>query len=207
MLLCLDVCCDYPLQLIHCIVWAKELALAKLFGDKSQVSDLDVRPSSNEDSTISNDPNESRFFEVRNGESSKAFAARVFDRIFGDNIETALQNEDTWKARRRPHPLYLDKILCQEDLAVQENGANTTEETTVSAMTSLGLKNPQEIWSVRDNARVFLECVQLFLEKRSTVNSAGYCIWNDCTHGLYSSFNPCFNLQALKIVDGLLFSV
>ena len=156
-------------QLIHCIVWAKELALAKLFGDKSQVSDLDVRPSSNEDSTVSNDPDEAQFFNVRTEESSKAYARRVFDRIFGTNIETALQNEDTWKSRRRPDPLFVDKVLTKENPQV-ENGVSGSTERAISAMTTLGLKNPQEIWSVEDNARVFLETIQLFLEKRSKVS-------------------------------------
>lgn len=158
------------LQLIHCIVWAKELALAKLFGDKSQVSDLDVRPSTNEDNAVSNDPDEAQFFEIRSGESSKAYGERVFDRIFGQNIVTALQNEDTWKSRRRPEPLFLEKVLT-EDVVATTNGTCSSERT-VSATASLGLKNPQEVWSVKDNARVFLESVQLFLEKRSQVHSS-----------------------------------
>lgn len=155
------------MQLIHCIVWAKELALAKLFGDKGQVSDLDVRPTSNEDAAVSNDPDEAQFFEVRSGESSKAYAERVFDRIFGQNIVTALQNEDTWKARRRPDPLFLEKVLTEDDV-VTTNGM-CSSEGTISASASLGLKNPQETWSVKDNARVFLESVQLFLDERSKV--------------------------------------
>lgn len=154
-----------PSKLIHCIVWAKELALAKLFGDKSQVSDLDVRPSTNEDTAVSNDPDEASFFEVKSTESSKAYAERVFDRIFGQNIVTALQNEDTWKSRRRPDPLFLEKVLTEDDV-VTTNGV-CSSEGTVSATSALGLKNPQEIWSVKDNARVFLKSVQLFLEKRS----------------------------------------
>lgn len=163
------------LQLIHCIVWAKELALAKLFGDKSQVSDLDVRPSTTEDNAVSNDPDEAQFFEIRSGESSKAYAERVFDRIFGQNIVTALQNEDTWKSRRRPDPLFLEKVFTEDDV-VTTNGV-CSSEGTVSATTSLGLKNPQEVWSVKDNARVFLESVQLFLEKRSQVHSSVMMAW------------------------------
>lgn len=177
-------------QLIHCIVWAKELALAKLFGDKSQVSDLDVRPSSNEDSAVSNDPDEAQFFNVRTEESSKAYARRVFDRIFGTNIETALQNEDTWKSRRRPNPLFVDKVLTKENPQL-ENGVSASAERAVSAMTTLGLRNPQEIWSVEDNARVFLETVQLFLEKRSKVScffspvgSDGLQTWTLCQFAL-----------------------
>ncbi|XP_024367489.1 SUMO-activating enzyme subunit 2 [Physcomitrium patens] len=154
-----------PSKLIHCIVWAKELALAKLFGDKGQVSDLDVRSTSNEDNAVSNDPDEAEFFEVRSGESNRSYAERVFNRIFGQNIVTALQNEDTWKARRRPDPLFLDKVLTEEDAATQNNASSN--DGTVSAMASLNLKNPQEIWSVKDNARVFLESIRLFLEKRS----------------------------------------
>lgn len=141
-----------PSKLIHCIVWAKELALAKLFGDKSQVSDLDVRPSTNEDTAVSNDPDEASFFEVMSTESSKAYAERVFDRIFGQNIVTALQNEDTWKSRRRPDPLFLEKVLTEDDV-VTTNGV-CSSEGTVSATSALGLKNPQEIWSEIGRAHV-----------------------------------------------------
>nr|XP_024397767.1 SUMO-activating enzyme subunit 2-like isoform X1 [Physcomitrium patens]XP_024397768.1 SUMO-activating enzyme subunit 2-like isoform X1 [Physcomitrium patens] len=154
-----------PSKFIHCIVWAKDLALAKLFGDKGQVSDLDVRPTSNEDNAVSNDPDETQFFEVRSGESSRAYAERVFDRIFGQNIVTALRNEDTWKARRRPDPLFLNKIFFEDD-AVTMNGVCSSIDN-VSATANLGLKNPQEVWSVKENSSVFLESVELFLEKRS----------------------------------------
>lgn len=157
--------------MIHCIVWAKELALAKLFGDKSQVSDLDVRTSVADGKSITSEVenDDVKFFELRSGESFQQFAARVFDRIFGYNIETALQNEDTWKARRRPDPLYLDKILPPEEFTADENGNGEIENPTVSAMVTLGLKNPQKIWDVQENARVFLETIQLFFKRRSKV--------------------------------------
>ncbi|CAK9215924.1 unnamed protein product [Sphagnum troendelagicum] len=158
-----------PSKLIHCIVWAKELALAKLFGDKSQANELDVRPSVLADAKADTNEvgNDADFFELRRGESTSQFAGRVFDRIFGYNIETALQNEDTWKARRRPDPLYLDKILPPEEFTAEENGNGEIENPTVSAMVTLGLKNPQKIWDVQENARVFLETIQLFFKRRS----------------------------------------
>ncbi len=168
---------DFLWQLIHCIVWAKELALAKLFGDKSQVNELDVRPSVLADAKADTNEvgNDAGFFELRSGESTQQFAGRVFDRIFGYNIETALQNEDTWKARRRPDPLYLDKILPPEEFTAEENGNGEIENPTVSAMVTLGLKNPQKIWDVQENARVFLETIQLFFKRRSKVTGLVPC--------------------------------
>ncbi len=168
---------DFLWQLIHCIVWAKELALAKLFGDKSQVNELDVRPSVLADAKADTKEvgNDADFFELRRGESTWQFAGRVFDRIFGYNIETALQNEDTWKARRRPDPLYLDKILPPEEFTAEENGNGEIENPTVSAMVTLGLKNPQKIWDVQENARVFLETIQLFFKRRSKVTGLVPC--------------------------------
>ncbi|KAL2642149.1 hypothetical protein R1flu_009736 [Riccia fluitans] len=167
-----------PSKPVHCIVWAKDLPFLKLFGDKSLSNDLDVR-SSGADSSVEQE--EASFFDVQDGESSKAYAARVFDRLFGQNIDIALKNEGAWKERRKPTPLYLDSIWTSEEKYDEradhgsenghENGSVQEEKpkddgAALSAMTGLGLKNPQEIWSVKDNARVFLETVRLFLDNR-----------------------------------------
>ncbi|CAM6082246.1 unnamed protein product [Calypogeia fissa] len=158
-----------PSKPVHCIVWAKDLAFMKLFGDKTQASDLDVRVN-NEDGLPSGEP-EVSFFDVLTGESSRAFGARIFDRLFGHNITTALENEDAWKERRKPCPLYLADIFQPGEL--EEDSRNDSsvpddEPGVISAMTRLGLKNPQEIWNVKTNAKVFLQSVRLYLERRNT---------------------------------------
>jgi ubiquitin-like 1-activating enzyme E1 B len=71
--------------------------------------------------------------------------------------------------------LYLDKILPPEEFTAEENGNGEIENPTVSAMVTLGLKNPQKIWDVQENARVFLETIRLFFKRRSKVTGLVPC--------------------------------
>uniref|UniRef100_A0A0E0I2Z0 SUMO-activating enzyme subunit n=1 Tax=Oryza nivara TaxID=4536 RepID=A0A0E0I2Z0_ORYNI len=149
-----------PSKFVHCIVWAKELLFAKMFGDKNQDNDLNVR--SNESGTSKSD-----VFERNADEDLDQYARRIYDHVFGYNIEVALENEETWKNRRRPNPIYIRDTLPEE--AIRQNGSSrdiNNEQEEPSAMVSLGLRNPQEIWSLADNSRVFLEALKLFFEKR-----------------------------------------
>lgn len=149
-----------PSKFVHCIVWAKDLLFAKLFGDKNQDNDLNVHSKDGSSS-------KSDVFERDVDEDLDQYARRIYDHVFGYNIEVALDNEETWKNRRRPTPVYIRDTLPEE--TVQQNGTsrecnNGHEEP--SAMASLGFRNPQEIWTLADNSRVFLETLKLFFEKR-----------------------------------------
>ncbi|RWW38349.1 hypothetical protein BHE74_00056424, partial [Ensete ventricosum] len=131
-----------PSKFVHCIVWAKDLLFAKLFGDRNQENDLFVHTGDGSDS--------------------------IYDHVFGYNIEVALANEETWKNRRRPRPIFLGDVL-PEKLILQNGNLEKnclTEDLSLSAMPSLGLNNSQEIWSLAENSRLFLEALRLFIERR-----------------------------------------
>ncbi|WCJ40932.1 SUMO-activating enzyme subunit 2 [Euphorbia peplus] len=127
-----------PSKFVHCIVWAKDLLFAKLFGDKNQGNDLNVRSSDAAESS----KHAEDVFERRENEDIEQYGRRIYDHVFGYNIELALSNEETWKNRNRPRPIFM------------------------SAMGSLGLKNPQDVWSLSENSRVFLEALKLFFISR-----------------------------------------
>ncbi|XP_078435462.1 SUMO-activating enzyme 2 isoform X2 [Wolffia australiana] len=152
-----------PSKFVHCIVWAKELLFAKLFGDKSLENDLNARSSQNGDATK---PIKD-IFERKPDEDFAQYGNKIFDHVFGHNIEAALVNKETWKNRNMPKPIYIKDVLLSND--TQKNGALSNcgiDGPEVSAAQSLGLKNSQEIWSLADNGRVFLESLRLFLGKR-----------------------------------------
>ena len=159
------------LQPVHCIVWAKDLLLGRLFGDESQARDLIVH--STNDSEASN-TEDTGFFDLKDGETHEMYAKRVFDGVFGLNIVVALKNESTWKTRKRPRPLYLADIpgveLRQDSASDSQNGTDEGSEHVVSAARILGLSNSQDVWSLTDNARVFLQAIVLFLGKRQKVS-------------------------------------
>lgn len=155
-----------PSKPVHCIVWAKDLLFGRLFGDKSQISDLVVHTNDQNTSTATEDVD---FFNLKDAETHDSYACRVFDGVFGDNIAVALKNEDTWKTRKRPRPLYLreaqsDPKRIRMDATI--NGVNGTSEHSVSAARMLGLNNPQEVWTLRENVSVFLQALELFLQTR-----------------------------------------
>lgn len=156
------------LQFVHCIVWAKDLLFAKLFGDKNQGNDLNVRSN---DATDSSEQAED-VFERRKDEDIGQYGRRIYDHVFGSNIELALSNEDTWKNRNRPRPIYSKDFLLEE-LNHQNGNVDksciTDTLASVSAMASLGLKNPQDKWSLLESSRVFLEALKLFFLKREKV--------------------------------------
>lgn len=157
------------MQFVHCIVWAKDLLFAKLFGDKNQANDLNVRSS---DGASSSEQAED-VFEHRKDEDIEQYGRRVYDHVFGYNIEVALSNEETWKNRNRPKPIYFRDIipndLTQQNGSIEKNGA-ANDVSSVSAMASLGMKNPQDIWSLMENSRVFFEALKLFFTKRQKVS-------------------------------------
>ncbi|XP_019449403.1 PREDICTED: SUMO-activating enzyme subunit 2-like isoform X2 [Lupinus angustifolius] len=154
-----------PSKFVHCIVWAKDLLFAKLLGDKNQENDLNVRSSD----AASSSKNVEDVFERRKGEEIEQYGRKIFDHVFGYNIELALSNEETWKNRNRPKPIYSKDVL-PEELALQngnmDNNHASDDGLSVSAMASLGMKNPQDIWSVKENSRIFLEALKLFFTKR-----------------------------------------
>ncbi|PNT20946.1 hypothetical protein POPTR_009G120200v4 [Populus trichocarpa] len=151
-----------PSKFVHCIVWAKELLFAKLFGDKNQVNDLNVR--SNDACSSSENTND--VFEWRDDEDFEQYGRRIYDHVFGYNIELALSDEETWKKRNKPRPIYSRDVL--PDKMTQQNGNvdKTDDLSSASAMASLGLKNPQDIWCLVENTRVFLEALKLFFTNR-----------------------------------------
>ncbi|GER50339.1 SUMO-activating enzyme 2 [Striga asiatica] len=152
-----------PSKFVHCIVWAKDLLFAKLLGPKNQENDLNVR--SGEASSEQTED----VFERKNDEDIEQYGRRIFNHVFGHNIELALSNEDTWKNRNKPRPIYYEDIITSE--LPRQNGNQTKssvpgDTSSISAMSTLSLKNPQDLWSLKENSAVFLESLKLFFSER-----------------------------------------
>jgi ubiquitin-like 1-activating enzyme E1 B len=159
-----------PSKFVHCIVWAKDLLFAKLFGDKNQDNDLNVHTTG--ENASSSSENTKDVFEWEKGETVDHYGKRIYDHVFGYNIERALSNEETWRNRNRPRPLYVKDIITVDSGKQNGNSENiinnhsVDDPLSVSAMASLGLKNPQDIWSLMENSKVFFEALKLFFSKR-----------------------------------------
>ncbi|KAL2460104.1 SUMO-activating enzyme subunit 2 [Abeliophyllum distichum] len=153
-----------PSKFVHCVVWAKDLLFAKLFGDKNQENDLNVH---SKDGSSSSKHAED-VFERQEEENIEQYGKRIYDHVFGYNIELALSNEETWRNRNKPRPIYVKDVFSSE-LASQNGNLDKSsngDTPSLSAMASLGLKNPQDLWSLKENSKVFLEALKLFFSKR-----------------------------------------
>jgi ubiquitin-like 1-activating enzyme E1 B len=59
------------------------------------------------------------------------------------------------------------------EFVVEENGCtrdSKNEEQEPYAMTSLGFLNPQEIWSLAENSKIFLDASKLFFDIHENVH-------------------------------------
>ena len=136
---------DTPDKPVHCVVYATDLLFPRLFAaDPAAKSDLD------EDDAV-----ELSAFTRKDGETGAAFAERVFDYVFRRKIESLLGKEEMWKDRRKPVPLPPFSELAPEGAVAAANGSDATL-TALTACKSLGLNDPQAVWSVADAARVFV---------------------------------------------------
>ncbi|CAL8466635.1 g6171 [Coccomyxa elongata] len=165
-----------PDKPIHCIVWAKELLFARLFGRPDQVTDLD-EGENKEEGEEAREEGPSAFLR-QDGESVEAYAARIFKRVFTDDIENVLTMEDLWENRDPPSPLKLDEILAPSATGVGDSAASNGNAATIarsngsahaagdSACKALGLTDAHRVWNLRENAQVFLESIRQFLEGR-----------------------------------------
>ncbi|KAK9916527.1 hypothetical protein WJX75_003754 [Coccomyxa subellipsoidea] len=165
-----------PDKPIHCIVWAKELLFARLFGRPDQVTDLDENK--NKEGEGDGKEEGPSVFLRQDGESADAYAARIFKRVFTEDIENVLKMEDLWKNRDPPTPLRLDSILGQSSSAASDTHGAASNGTAAahsngglqaagdSACKALGLTDSHRVWNLRENAQVFLESIRQFLEGR-----------------------------------------
>lgn len=178
-----------PDKPIHCIVWAKDLLFQRLFGRADAVTDLDegaapsdpiggpaegpsgagtgagteAGPASSATAKEAEDPS---VFLRGEGEAADGYACRIFERVFGHDIERVLRMEDLWTTRKPPTALHLADPL-QSGASPPQNGVAHHSTGFVSACRSLGMTDPHKDWTLLENTQVFLRSTQLFLENRS----------------------------------------
>ena len=155
-----------PDKPIHCIVWAKDLLFSRLLGPKDVVSDFDERQAGDAeaeggegDAAGGDDGGEEAvsFFIKAEDEDPLAYARRVFKRFFGDEIEKLLAVEGMFEGREiMPASLDIDDI----------NMPSRSMESSTSASARFGLSNPQQTWTLEQNAAIFIESVRMFFELR-----------------------------------------
>ncbi|KAL3140467.1 hypothetical protein ABBQ38_004726 [Trebouxia sp. C0009 RCD-2024] len=181
-----------PDKPIHCIVWAKDLLFQRLFGRADAVTDLDEGagpsdptqgPADGQSGAAPDgqsgaapqaageqEAEDPSAFLQQAGEAPDAYAHRIFDRVYGHDIERVLRMEDLWQARKPPTALHLaDPQLAA--VAKQLDSSNSHRQADgagpISACKATGLTDQHKDWSLQENTQIFLKAIQLFLQHRS----------------------------------------
>ncbi|KAJ5990208.1 hypothetical protein N7499_010735 [Penicillium canescens] len=129
-----------PSQPIHCIVWAKSWLLPELFGN-SEDEAADIQNDENADNATEIAELRKEAFDMR--ELREALGTdegyrKVFQKVFGKDIERLRTMKDMWKTRQKPQLLDFD----------------TLDQTLSSIDPAIATKD-QEAWTIEENFAVF----------------------------------------------------
>ena len=165
-------------QPIHCIVWAKDMLFATLFGPK-EASDLEEQEEEepagegeDDDAKLTRENAQERaeravFFQRRPDESAVDFGARIFGRAYGTDIDRLVRMAKLWEKPGRKAPTPLPGIT--PDVATRVAGLVTPDLVSASACSSLGLKDPNALWTVPEAASVFLLSTARLAERQASL--------------------------------------
>ena len=151
-----------PDKPIHCVVWAKDMLLKRLFGDPEAPSDLDAAAEEGKEDAaqveVARRLDSKTFFKKREGENATEYGRRIFERVFSTDIVELLKIEDLWKSRKPPRPLNLSDLMPEPQPIV--------DKTAGSASRALGLQDHQAMWTPAQCTAVFIEATRQYFETR-----------------------------------------
>ena len=166
-----------PDRPIHCVVWAKDLLFARLFGPADAVTDLDdagaeegqegdgesnkAGVQSDNASAPSNKARKRQDYARLPDEDPLDFATRVFQAFFVNDVRRLAAVEGMWKDRAPPTPSGVDLEAVRARVA-----AAALPRVGQGVTGSLGLLNAQALWSAEDNAAVLLASIRAFFTVR-----------------------------------------
>ena len=156
------------------------MLFATLFGPKA-ASDLEEQEEEeavegeDEDAKLTRETAQERaeralFFQRRTDETAVAFAARIFGRAYGTDIERLVRMAKLWDKPGRKAPTPLPGIAA--DVASQVADLVTPALVSASACSSLGLKDPNALWTVPEAASVFLLSCARLAERQASLGGA-----------------------------------
>lgn len=95
-----------PSALIHCVVWAKDLLFASLFGQAQEEPSMPAIDEHASEAVLASLNDESRGFRrLRALAREDSFASNLFMQVFGRDIEALLDMSELWTERRPPVPM------------------------------------------------------------------------------------------------------
>ena len=126
-----------PDKPVHCVVWAKEMLFARLFGAANQQSELDEEEGAQGDADGNAAPEgqaqDASFFLRAESESALDYSRRIFARVYSADVRRLVAMEDLWKKAGRKAPTPMDEAAAAgEPPALGKNNAHSVLSTDES---------------------------------------------------------------------------
>ncbi|KAG1655429.1 SUMO-activating enzyme subunit 2 [Nymphon striatum] len=175
-----------PSEPIHCIVWAKHL-FNQLFGEADP--DEDVSPDTADpeaagvagtEALTQNETNSGNVERVSTrswASENKYNPAKLFRKLFQDDIHYLLSMDKLWKDRRPPTPLDWNKL--PEEIIENENNC----------------MNDQKVWSIKECVQNFSDSINL-LKTRLNESSDSNLFWDKDDNDSMDFVTACANIRA-----------
>ncbi|ETN64121.1 ubiquitin-activating enzyme E1 [Anopheles darlingi] len=181
-----------PSEPIHCIVWAKHL-FNQLFGESND--DEDVSPDT-ADPEAGDKAGEEALAKEANKEgnvdrvNTRTWAkqcdfdpAKIFNKLFFDDIKYLLSMSDLWKTRKPPMPVEWESLL--------EPAAGATEEVTENVA-----QRDQKVLSMFESAKVYAESVGTLKELFAKLPEGDHLTWDKDDKHAMDFVAACANIRA-----------
>ncbi|KAI9844939.1 MAG: E1 ubiquitin-activating protein uba2 [Thelocarpon superellum] len=133
-----------PSQPIHCIVWAKSYLFTEIFGaSEDEAPELNHTEDAENMDEIENLRREAQALQqIRASMGTDIFPRRIFEKVFGEDVERLRGMEDMWRSRKAPEVLPYD-VVKEEASAVDPSIA----------------MDDQRPWTLAENFAVFSDSV------------------------------------------------
>lgn len=183
-----------PSEPIHCIVWGKHL-FNQLFGEYD--ADNDVSPDTEDpeaagaagESALKTKANEQGDIErvtTRQWAQQSGYdSAKLFHKLFHDDIKYLLSMHNLWEKRRKPTPLKMNEL---PDAVAGSSKDNSAE----------GLKD-QRPWSIVECGQIFsrsLQSLKTKFEDLQSKNKDDHLVWDKDDKDAMDFVAACANIRA-----------
>lgn len=180
-----------PSEAIHCVVWAKHL-FNQLFGEEDpdedvspDIADPELGGETNAEKALSNmnDKGEVQRMSTRLWAMTCGYdPAKLFNKLFNDDIKYLLSMDKLWTKRRPPQPLEWDDLPdAVASCSVDESGSRLPD---------------QELWSIQECADVFKRSLLNLKNSFNSLPSGDHLVWDKDNKDSMDFITACTNIRA-----------
>ncbi|KAI9208493.1 uncharacterized protein BJ171DRAFT_208697 [Polychytrium aggregatum] len=140
-----------PSTPVHCVVWAKYL-FSQVFGiDEDDIMDTTISDDNKEEiEKLNKETHELKLLLKTMG--SEDFEQKLFQKIFGTDIQRLVDMDSLWKTRTKPTPLDYESIIG----TTRQTRRRDSSQHLQAHLPKVGVARDHQVWTLRENFSVFL---------------------------------------------------